>query len=349
MSLRSAVKTIGFRASRAFGVQAALRHLHRRRLLVLAYHGVVRDDHSEDRPIDRFLYRNTISAARFEQQVRALRRQFTPVTPAEVIDWLEGGSELPARPVLVTLDDGYLNNLTQAAPILRRHGVPALVAVTTGYIGSDALLWPTEVEVRVLLGGAAAIPDSDGGRVVLPADPDERVAACERIRRRCKQLEDGERRAYLERLRQATSVATSAIDAELVGFLDWDQVRELHASGVTIGSHTVDHPILTTLGADDLERELTESKRRIERELGGECACLVYPNGGREDVSADVRAAVERAGYRVAFSLMDGLNAERPADRFGIDRIDIPGHVSEHVFGVRASGLYSRLTGRVGA
>lgn len=345
MSLRSGIKNVLFGATGALGVQAFLRRLHRRRLLVLCYHGVVAGDHAGD----RHEYRNTVAAFDFERQMRHLARHFSPVSAARVLDWIDGGRELPDRAVLVTFDDGYRNNLTQALPVLQRCGVPAIVFVTTGHIGSCELLWPTEVELRVERGGASAIPMPDGTSVPLPADREARIRVSDDARRRCKSLADAERQSYLDQLRVATTLDREVVDAELVDFLDWDQVRQLHAEGVAIGAHTVSHPILTKIEPEQLASELTASKRIIEAELGVECPWLAYPNGGAEDFSPGVLDAVEKAGYRVAFSLMDGLNAAVPPNRFAIDRISVPGHVGPVVFGTRTSGLHSRLRGQVGA
>lgn len=346
MSLQSTLKGALFAASQALGVQAVLRRMHRHRLLVLCYHGVVSGDHRGD----RHEYRNTVWSSEFDRQIGELRRRFAPVAPADVVAWVQNGRPLPERAVLVTFDDGYRNNLTLAAPILERHGVPALVSVTTGHVGQRELLWPTEVELRIVRGRGTHVPSPDGDAPVrLPAARDARRALADAVRRQLKAVADGARRDYLAALRASTELHDSEIDAELVAFLDWDEVRALTRHGIAIGSHTVSHPILTRLEPDQLARELADSRARIERETGAACDCFVYPNGGPEDVSPQVTAAVARAGYAVAFTLMNGLNAVAPHDRHALDRVDVPGHVAPRVFGARTSGLYSRLIGRVGA
>ena len=73
--------------------------------------------------------RNTVSTREFERQMGHLRRQFRPVTPEQVLAWVEKGASLPDRAVLVTFDDGYRNNLTHALPVLLRHGISAMIVV----------------------------------------------------------------------------------------------------------------------------------------------------------------------------------------------------------------------------
>ena len=91
------------------------------------------------------------------------------------------------------------------------------------------------------------------------------------------------------------------------------------------------------------QRELSASKQKIETELGTGCSCLVYPNGGREDYSPAVVAAVEASGYRLAFRLMNSPNPTAGIERFAIDRVDVPGQAAPSVFDVRACGLFSRM------
>jgi peptidoglycan/xylan/chitin deacetylase (PgdA/CDA1 family) len=99
--------------------------------------------------------------------------------------------------------------------------------------------------------------------------------------------------------------------------LTWDELRGLVERGVEIGSHTVGHPHLPGLADAELTRELTESRRRVEDELGRPCPFLAYPYGEHD---ARVQAAVGRAGYEAAFALWPGSS---PTNRFALPRVDI--------------------------
>src|SRR3954454_13977229 len=127
------------------GINGALRTYSRNCLAVACYHGVVPDEHPHE-----YDYRNTVSVRAFARQMELLTRWHKPVSAADIRDHIEKGTSLPARPVLVTFDDGYRNNLVHAAPVLERYGVPALISVTTGYVASKRLLWCEELRLRVL-------------------------------------------------------------------------------------------------------------------------------------------------------------------------------------------------------
>ena len=97
--------------------------------------------------------------------------------------------------------------------------------------------------------------------------------------------------------------------------MDWQALRELAERGVEIGSHTVSHAHLTRLGDAELQRELVESRERLEDELGQPCRWLAYPFGEHDD---RVQAAAARAGYEAAFALRSAVRT-----RWTLPRIDL--------------------------
>jgi peptidoglycan/xylan/chitin deacetylase (PgdA/CDA1 family) len=106
-----------------------------------------------------------------------------------------------------------------------------------------------------------------------------------------------------------------AADPDELLTMDWEALRELVARGVEVGSHTLSHAHLARLADDALTRELRESKRRIEDELGRPCRFLAYPYGEQD---ARVRAAAAAAGYEAAFGLPG-----RSGDRFAVPRVGV--------------------------
>ena len=332
-------KSIALNASRFLGVNRCARWLTRSKLLILCYHGVVADDH----PHDAYRYRNTISQRQFDTQMRLLAGLFHPITAHDLLRAVAGTDCLPPRAVLVTFDDGFRNNLTQAAPVLERYGIPAVFHVTTGYVGQRRRLWPQELLELVYHWPYKVIPmPGTHTDQPVPAESPARLALAGEIKNRCKQLAAEDLQPYLDRLRSAGAWPTRHGDNELYDFLTWDDVRSLHARGFAIGSHTVEHPVLTRLTPDRLADELQRSKATIERELGVACPLLAYPNGGREDLSPAVLAQVKATGYKAAFTLAQHVTTPN-TNPYALSRISVPGHVPSYVFHSRISGLHSLL------
>jgi peptidoglycan/xylan/chitin deacetylase (PgdA/CDA1 family) len=104
---------------------------------------------------------------------------------------------------------------------------------------------------------------------------------------------------------------------EHLATMTWDELRALAAEGVEIGSHTVSHPHLTRLADADLDRELRDSRARVEAELGRPCRLLAYPFGEHDE---RVQSAARSAGYEAAFALADGAGRQ---NAYALPRIDL--------------------------
>jgi peptidoglycan/xylan/chitin deacetylase (PgdA/CDA1 family) len=161
---------------------------------------------------------------------------------------------------------------------------------------------------------------------------------------RAKQLADAERRAAIARVDAlAGGLERPAWD----GMMTWSELGELVGGGHEVGSHTLSHPILPRCSASEIEREVGESKRLLEKHLQCEVTSFAYPNG---DFDARSLRAVEACGYRQAVSTRWGPN-RRGAAPFALRRCDVVarhardrrGLLSEARLAWRMSGLHPGL------
>ncbi len=99
--------------------------------------------------------------------------------------------------------------------------------------------------------------------------------------------------------------------------MQWDELRDLVALGWEVGSHTVNHPRLTSIDDADLREELISSREACERGLGMPCESIAYPYG---DVDARVVSAARSAGYSAGAALPARLHRERELEwpRIGV-------------------------------
>src|SRR5690606_8243942 len=125
-----------------FAMHRMLRPLHdrsRRPLVILGYHRIRDLDGPRARPLDPDLVSAT--PADFDWQMRHLREHHHVVSLEQVMEHLDGGASLPRRAVAVTFDDGFTDTYHTAAPVMKRHGIPGAVFVTTDYLGSGDVFW----------------------------------------------------------------------------------------------------------------------------------------------------------------------------------------------------------------
>jgi len=105
-------------------------------------------------------------------------------------------------------------------------------------------------------------------------------------------------------------------------FLGGEDLRQMGLAGFEIGSHSHTHPLCGTLSESEAEREFTVSKRVIEQELGREVSAFAYPYGRQGAFSPMTRAALERSGYRAAFTL-EGLRVSSDTDLLRLPRLNV--------------------------
>lgn len=310
----------------------------KQRLLALCYHGVVSSDHSTD----RFGYHNSVTPEEFAAHLDYLGKRYQFAGLSDVQRWMEG-RWLGKPPVVVTFDDGYRNNVTIAAPILKQRGIPAVFFLTTGYIGTNRLLWTEEIVLRILSGPGRAITDcSTDSAVVVPEDLSARRRLAVRVRERLKKVSNAQRVQYLATFRDETDLDNAYLDRELNDFMSWEEARSLANMGFGIGSHTVEHPLLSRLPAHEVRTELRSSRLTLENELSIAVSAIAFPNGGGEDYDDNVIRECQLAGYRAAFTVADRFH-EAGRSPFEISRIGVAGHRDLEAFTFYASGFRDRV------
>jgi peptidoglycan/xylan/chitin deacetylase (PgdA/CDA1 family) len=226
---------------------------------------------------------------------------------------------------MVTFDDGYRDNHELALPLLRRHGVPATFFLATGFIDDPKVAWWDEISWMVRTATAALVPAAPehglGLDVPLRAiggEADDDVAIATLIAH-YKALSGDRTAPYLDYLAEATGAGRCSADIAARQWITWDMAREMRDAGMTIGGHTVTHPILGRLPADEQEREIAGCAERLREELDLPMRWFSYPVGSRDAFDAGTRAALQRHGAELSFSFYGGYQ------RFGaFDRYDVP-------------------------
>ena len=221
---------------------------------ILMYHGTPRRD-----------------AAALERQLRLVSLAF-PVVP---LDKLMAGKNGRAR-LALTFDDGLRSNVEVAYPILRKLGLTATFFVCPGLIDAGQWLWNHEARQRLL---SLQQPELEELATVLGA-PTSVEAFVEWM----KTLKIAARRRVEQQIRDATpDFAPSAGQREEFDLASWEELERLDPSVVTIGSHTMTHPILTSLSAEETEAETRDSRIVLESRLERPVSIFCYPNGDLND------------------------------------------------------------------
>lgn len=140
-------------------------------------------------------------------------------------------------------------------------------------------------------------------------------------------------------------IGTSPIQFKGKNCLTWSEIRELRKHGIDFGSHTVSHPQLSTLDAKTVQKEIVDSKRTIEDNLGEAADGFAYPYAFPEQNKSFVsmlRNALSDAGYRQGVCTQIGV-ARPLQDRYFLPRLPMNSLDDSDLFEAKLQGGYDWL------
>lgn len=296
------------------------RGMFRHDLRILAYHRVLDLPQPDKFEFDVDLV--SAGADEFRRQMQLVRDRFNPIGFDTVLDCLERGKPLPEDATLVTFDDGYDDNYAIAFPILRELGMSAMFFVSTGHIDSG-MPYAYDWLVRMIVTTPAAELDATelGRRWDLPDSVAARRDVARELLDLMKSRTVATQQSLMERLQREWAMPPAPHpDCRP---MNWEQLREMRSAGMEIGSHGVNHLMMSQLPPGDMAWEIGESRRRLEQQLGVPTQVLSYPVGGPTAFDDGVVSAARAAGYQLACSYMPGASACDDASRYEMRRIPI--------------------------
>jgi len=286
------------------------------RVIILLYHRVF--DASSDPQL------LCVKPKHFWEHLEHLRRYYWVISLRELGDALKE-KRLPRRAVALTFDDGYVDNLLNAKPLLERYEMPATVFVATDYLGR--MFWWDELEQLLLQG--SKFPDRlnitiDGksykwylGKEYRKVNeepwsmecfgnPTPRHRAYRDLYRLLRPLDRDKREAVLSQLCAQMGVRYENQQKEFRAMSSREMTQLAKGGLIEIGSHTMTHPVLSALPLEEQLKEIRESKRTLEEILGHPVITFSYPYGGRKDIPKDAVELVQEAGYSLACANFPG-------------------------------------------
>lgn len=244
-----------------------------------------------------------IDAATFDWQVREIRRWFHPVTLGDYLKKVrETGIPTP-RTAIITVDDGYKDFYETAYPILRKHGVRATFFVTVNFIEKKIWLWPDILRFALENTREKIISfrfESISFEVPT-GDPESIRKEWGSLSDFCIRLDDDKKWDLISKLLAAARVDLPREPIGEYSPVTWEQIREMKEEGIEIGSHTLNHPVLSKVRDERrLREEIDGSRRAIAERIGDHVATFCYTNSMPGDINDQVVQFVMEGGYEGA-------------------------------------------------
>ena len=302
-----------------------LRFLRRpveKKLIVLNYHRIRPDVSTCLYPFQDGVFGP--SASQFKLQIRWLMQNTTVISEEELADSLHSEKRISGISVLVTFDDGYIDNYTLAYPILKKYGVPAIFFVSSDLINMRNLGW-WDIIAFIIKNSAEPYIIYEGQKICLQENKQHAIRFFYNLIERESRVETKDLLRLLSEACKSPFPSFELQDREL---MTWSQIKEISEnSKFFIGSHTHTHRILATLDIKSQEEEMIKSKRIIERKTGKKVRSIAYPVGGYEHFTPLTRSIAATCGYELGFSFNTGINVWNSIHPFDIKRITGPPNV----------------------
>lgn len=249
----------------------------------------------------------TLGEDLFVSSLDFFRRHYRVVSLQDVLRARRDGTGLPPRALLISFDDGWLDNVDYALPALRSAGLPAVMFVAADAVGARQPFYQERIVAAWRLGKLSletlAASMAEHANDEAHDEASTGVAELRRLIAKLETIPPESRRAVLER-------HADALNDGLQHMIDVDDLARLRAGGVELGLHGKSHVAMTR--ADDLANELGGAREAMARMLvspeglaSDACATMSFPHGAFDDVIA---AQAREAGYELLFTSVPVLN-----------------------------------------
>lgn len=272
------------------------RRIQNPKFVVLCYHGIGESGN----PLGA-----TPTVEIFEAQMRFLRENYRIVSLDELCGELN--SRTGCEPgIAITFDDGYRSAYAHAFPILKKYKLPATIYVTLDSVETGQVAWYDRVfwAMAVAPSGELQLNLEGPWRFHLNS-PEDRLRAALAVVALLRTLPNSRRRECCSYLEEKICLPQNALSGRM---LTWDQIRTMHQEGVSFGSHTLTHPVVSQLSPTELVSELGDSKRALEEKLGSPVKDFAFPFGKASDCSSAAIQMLTHCGYRSAVTTVPGVN-----------------------------------------
>lgn len=227
--------------------------------------------------------------------------------------------------IVFTIDDGYRDNLEYALPVFRQQNCPFTIFVAPQITDGTCELWWRGLE-QVIIENAVVSGEIAGEQFELKAESQEQQDnAFAELYWPLRDLPEQQQRQWIRTFCGSYNIDLDAMCADQA--MNWDEVRAIASDPLcTIGAHTIHHYAVSKLSADQAMLEATDSRDRIERELGTRPEFFAYPYGDEGSAGPRDFDLMKKAGFKMAVTTRKGLvYAEHKDHMTALPRLSLNG------------------------
>ena len=277
----------------------------------------------------------------FEKQMKYLKTNYNIISLNDLVERINKKIDFQMNTVVITFDDGYLNNYTEALPILSKYNITATLFITTSLIDGKELAWWDKIKCLIENAEVSSFSFKFDNLILnfnLKTSKDKNDAA-DLLH---KVLAKYNYKMRIKAIKNLTVILKSSFSDEYLdkfSFMNWEQIKEFSNCNNEIGSHTITHPFLSNISKEEIKKEVNKSKFCLEKKLRLKIKSFCYPSGNFDN---DVKEMVKKSGYQCACSIKLGFINQK-SDVYELKRVGININDNLGIFSVKMTRLWTSI------
>ncbi len=234
-----------------------------------------------------------------------LDRHYEVISMDQLLDIYSGTRSQKKKFIVITFDDGYLDNYMFAYPLLKSKNLPFTIYVTTDYPDNKALMWWYFLENYILEHDQFRWEIQGKETEFITSTQEEKELLFLNLRKEFINSNDVQIKKILNNIMEINDETISEFVKS--NALTWKQIEEMATNPlVTIAAHTLSHKALSKLSKEEAFDEIAESKKKIEEHIGKPVIHFAYPYGSKNEATEREFVLAVQAGFNTAVTLNQG-------------------------------------------
>lgn len=263
----------------------------------------------------------------FEKHLKFYKSNFDIITIDELNAIKKSNIKLNNRLALITFDDGYIDNYTLAYPLLKKYQVPAVFFIATDFIEKEIIPWWDEIAFLIQNSNQKILQLEHWENPILltSQSKDEHI---KKVLQLIKLDSSKPMSEKIINLKTALNLKSDYMPPHKDLFMSWKMLKEMQDNGMTIGSQSCSHSIMSHLSVKEQKHEAAHSKKLLSEQMEKDIACFAYPVGGASAFTEVTEKILEESGYTLGFSFIAGINRVINDHSFHLKRFSVAGNSS---------------------
>jgi len=276
--------------------------------------------------------RSYTSTSMLDRQLKFISQNHRCISPLMHFTSIKNNEKLTDCPVVITIDDGYLDTFELAFPLFHSYKIPATVFIATGFVDGNCWFWWDKISFIIENSGEENTVRTIG-KFDIHFDfttVEGRFNAWQSISDIMRWLPNDLKNKEIDSLAQSFGLSIPDTPPRKFSGLTWDHVSKMRNSNISFAPHTVNHPILARVPDKEAQWEISESARRVTEKTGIHAKFFCYPQGGPADFSPVHPPMIEAAGMEACYIAY--MDIACTSDLFSLPRYNAPNNWENFVW-----------------